>query len=67
MDYRLFEVGRPIVLPPERFGARSCQSDHILLAKCEKLVLRLADDPNTRLVASKIIELASVACEMRRP
>ena len=55
------------MLPPERFGARSCQSDHILLAKCEKLVLRLADDPNTRLVASKIIELASVACEMRRP
>jgi len=25
---------------------------------CETLALRLADDPNTRLVASKIIELA---------
>jgi hypothetical protein len=24
---------RPIVLPPERFGAQSCQSDHFLPAK----------------------------------
>ena len=34
------------------------EMSHALQSVCDTLKLRLADEPNTRLIASKIIELA---------
>jgi hypothetical protein len=42
------------VFEPDLIGEMSLALETV----CQKLDLRLTDDPNTRLVASKIIELA---------
>jgi len=52
MPIRPFLVGQ--AFEPEIIREMSLALKNV----CEKLVLRLADDPDTRLVASKVIELA---------
>ena len=52
MPIRPFLLGQ--AFEPEIIREMSLALEHV----CETLALRLVDDPNARLVASKIIELA---------